>query len=113
MTAVKNPAQAKAFRLPVGTPIAIAVPPGIDPQGLVSQWECAFFKVPAPFGWFWRYGGPNDYKLLSPLFDAFGNFEYGATGAAAGYSSQDLEFIGSALHGGSNNSRLSDKSDAK
>ncbi|WP_213739143.1 polymorphic toxin type 44 domain-containing protein [Bradyrhizobium sp. dw_411] len=37
------------------------------------------------------------------MYDAFGNFEYGATGAAAGYSNRTLTGMGDLLHGGTNN----------
>ena len=52
-----------------------------------------------------RPGGPNDYKLLIPkgLYDAYGNFEYGATGAAAGFSCSLLQFAANVLHKGKNN----------
>ncbi len=103
MTSVKNPAQSNAFGLPIGTPIAIAVPPNVNPQQLVNNWHCTPFKGPIPFGWFWRPNGPNDYKKISPMYDAFGNFEYGATGSAAGYSSHDLQGAGNMLHNGNNN----------
>src|SRR5271165_971468 len=36
---VKNSAQAVVSGWPVGTPIRIAVPPGIDPQTMVDQWR--------------------------------------------------------------------------
>jgi hypothetical protein len=36
------------------------------------------------------------------MYDAFGNFEYGATGSAAGYSSGTLTGMGDVLHGGAN-----------
>jgi hypothetical protein len=56
-----------------------------------------------PFAAYWRPGGPNDYKLKNAMYDAYGNFAYGATGAAAGYSCGDLTGMGDLLHGGSNN----------
>lgn len=45
------------------------------------------------FLWFYkkvRNGGPWDYKQLSKEYEAFGNFNYGATGAAAGFSEATL-----------------------
>jgi RHS repeat-associated protein len=102
-TTVKNDAQAQNYGVPVGTQVAIAVPPGVDPQGLVNYWSQTWFNGPGPFAWFWRPGGPNDYKLTNPMYDAFGNFEYGATGEAAGYSCPTLTGVGDALHHGTNN----------
>jgi hypothetical protein len=37
------------------------------------------------------------------MYDAYGNFEYGATGAAAGISSDLLVGMGDIIHGGTNN----------
>ncbi len=39
------------------------------------------------YSWFYtqvRNRGPWDYKKLSPVYEAFGNFNYGAAGIAAG-----------------------------
>jgi uncharacterized protein RhaS with RHS repeats len=106
MTAIKNSQQAKAYGLSKCAHTAIAVPPGANPQQLVN----AFGSVPngnnIGFATFWRPYGPNDYKNvpgLGPMFDAYGNFEYGATGEAAGYSLNVLTGMGDLLHGGSNN----------
>lgn len=102
LTEVKNSAQAKAFGEPIGAFVPIAVPPGADPQDMVNSWGSGYniFNGPAEFAWTWRQGGPNDYKLRNPMWDAYGNFEYGATGAAAGYSSDTLTFIGDITHPG-------------
>jgi hypothetical protein len=93
MTQVKNPAQASAFGEPEGTCVAIPVPPGMDPQAEVGRWlnEGQYydpFSLNLNFGQYW--GDPaQNYKSvpgLGPMFDAYANFEYGATGAAAGFS---------------------------
>lgn len=45
------------------------------------------------FLWFYnqvRNGGPWDYKQIDKDFEQFGNFNYGATGAAAGFSEATL-----------------------
>jgi len=103
-TFIKNPAQAKSFGLPIGSPVAIAVPSGVDPQTLVNQWgNGSNYNGSPKFAWFWRPGGPNDYKLTNPMYDAFGNFEYGATGAAASFACDRLTGAGDFLHGGQNN----------
>jgi hypothetical protein len=103
MTTVKNSAQAASYGLPVGTPTAIAVPPGENPKAQVDYWSNTYFQNPVAFGWYWRPGGPNDYKLQNPMYDAYGNFTYGATGEAAGYSCKTLTGMGDLLHHGNNN----------
>jgi hypothetical protein len=100
-TQVKNQAQANVAGLPIGMPIRIAVPSSIDPQALVNQWRSdtppsALTWV--EFGVFWVPSGPNDYKRkYGPIYDAFGNFEYGATGAAAGFGLDTLLWAASAI----------------
>jgi len=45
------------------------------------------------YGWFYgrvRPGGPWDYKRRSRDYENFGNFHYGVTGAAAGFSEETL-----------------------
>lgn len=45
------------------------------------------------YSWFYtqvRNRGPWDYKKLSAEYEAFGNFNYGATGTAAGFSEDVL-----------------------
>lgn len=103
MTTVKNSAQAASYGLPVGSAAAIAVPAGQDPQAEVNYWQNTTLKGPAPFGIYWRPGGPHDYKIIDPMFDAYGNFKFGATGAAAGFSCQTLTGLGDAVHHGHNN----------
>jgi hypothetical protein len=55
------------------------------------------------FGMYWSAPASN-YKAISPIYDAYGNFEYGATGAAAGIPSSTLQEAANALHGGANDS---------
>ena len=103
MTTVKNPGQANQYDLPIGTPTAIPVPPGVDPQAQVDLWSYAS-QVGAGainFGLYWS-SPSNDYKQQNPMYDAYGNFAYGATGAAAGYSCGLLTGVGDLLHGGTN-----------
>jgi hypothetical protein len=79
MTIVKNPAQAAAYGLPVGTPTAIATPPGANPQGDVNCWERASDKGANAFKKYWADPARN-YKVVNgPMYDAYGNFMYGAT----------------------------------
>jgi RHS repeat-associated protein len=105
LTTVKNPAQATAYNAPVRTQVPIAVPPEIvDPQAMVNQWYFYGRSLPAPqayavFGPFWAPHGLHDYKYDSqgrprPMYDAFGNFEYGATGASAAVPCTVLEAMG-------------------
>ena len=103
MTTVKNSAQAASYGIPIGTATAIAVPAGQDPQAEVNSWANTSMNGPVPFAFYWRPGGPHDYKLIDPMFDAYGNFQYGATGAAAKYSCETLTGMGDRLHGGHNN----------
>ncbi|HKM49517.1 MAG TPA: RHS repeat-associated core domain-containing protein, partial [Terriglobales bacterium] len=107
---VKNSAQAVVSGWPVGTPIRIAVPPGIDPQTMVDQWRSssAWSSRSAlnPRTWFafkkfWS-DPANNFKSRSAIFDAFGNFEFGATGAAAFFGLPALEAAADYLHGGTN-----------
>lgn len=107
MTTIKNSNQASKYGLPIGAQTAIAVPPNVDPNAQVNSWSDTVFKGPIPFAWYWRPGGPNDYKLQNSAYDAYGNFGYGATGAAAGYSAGVLQGVGNGLqylkNGNSNN----------
>jgi RHS repeat-associated protein len=105
MTAVKNSAQARGFGAPIGTPVAIAVPNGVDPNGPVDYWrvdESRGLGGDLAFANYWRPGGEHDYKLIDPRFDAFGNFEYGASGNVAGYQCETLTGWGDRLHHGHN-----------
>jgi hypothetical protein len=91
--------QASRFGVPQFTPIRILVPPGINPQGLVNDWTAKShdFTVTKEFFNFW-HDPANDYKRTSPIYDAFGNFEYGATGAAAGFAYSTLQTVAELLH---------------
>jgi len=106
-TTVKNSAQGKNFGVPVGTLVPIAVPPGVNPQSLVDSWgDGSMFNGLGEFAWFWRPGGPHDYKLISSRYDAFENFEYGATGAAVGFSLSLLQNAANATHKGWTNNPI-------
>jgi RHS repeat-associated protein len=104
MTSVKNPAQAKWFGLPVGTPVPIPVPPNVDPQSIPNYWHCTPDQGLIHFAQYWWPGGDHDFKKNGhPEYDAFGNFEYGASGAAAGYAEGIVQSGADAIHGGFNN----------
>jgi hypothetical protein len=105
MTTVKNNLQAAStsYGEPVGTQVPIAAPPNVDPQALVNSFGSVWTNGWLPFAMAWKPGGPNDYKLQNPMFDAFGNFEFGAAGAHAGISCSTLKSAGNFLHGGQNN----------
>ena len=107
---VKNSDQAGIAGWPIGTPIRIAVPPGIDPQTMVDQWSSGSVwssrSALNPRTWFaFRkfWSDPNNnFKTQNKMFDAFGNFELGATGAAAFFGLPILEAEADRLHGGTN-----------
>jgi RHS repeat-associated protein len=111
-TKVKDNAQKGIVGVRFNTPIYIAVPPQVDPQSLVNYWASQ------PSSWhlttwetfknYWRPNGPHDYKndksLAGPaIYDAFGNFEFGATGEAAGFHLETLQLAGDWVHRGINN----------
>jgi RHS repeat-associated protein len=103
MTIVKNPAQAAAYGLPVGAATAIATPPGANPQGDVSCWANAKDKSFRAFKNYWADPAHN-YKVVNgPMYDAYGNFEFGATGAAAGFPLLILQGAADYLHNWNNN----------
>ena len=113
MTVVKNNAQAQAYGVPRGTAVAIAVPQIANPQGDVNLWRglanLDLISRNVAFGEFWHAHGDHDYKNLKgcgPKYDAYANFEYGATGDAAGFSIGYLQFavsIGKGEWPGTNN----------
>ncbi len=103
MTRVKNTAQAAAYGLPLGTPTAIATPPGADPQGDVDQWTCTKDKGFGAFKKYWS-APSHDYKMVNgPMYDAYGNFEYGATGYSADFPLWILQSAAQYLHNFKNN----------
>jgi len=108
---VKNTAQEVIAGVKVFTPIRIAVPPGINPQTTVDQWSSGSLwssrsalnpRTWSAFKKFWS-DPANDYKkVYGAIFDAYGNFEFGATGAAAFFGLPALEAAADYLHGGTN-----------
>jgi hypothetical protein len=102
MTIVKNAAQAAAYGLPVGTHTAISIPPSGNPQGKVNCWKKASDKTLNAFKKYWA-DPQNNYKVLyGPMYDAYGNFMYGATGDAANVPLWVLEQVAEYLHGWNN-----------
>ena len=103
MTQVKNPAQSAAYGLPVGTATPIAAPPGANPQGDVNCWANAKDKGFGAFKSYW--GAPaRNYKVVNgPMYDAYGNFEFGATGEAARFPLLILQGAAEYLHNWNNN----------
>jgi len=90
-TKVKTQEQADLLGVPVGTEVPVFVPPGKDPQAMVDEWSRTKTKNPVGFAVTWRPEGDNDYKKRnSAIYDAYGNFEYGATGAAYGFSRAEI-----------------------
>ncbi len=106
LTKVKNDRQAQALGLPKDTCIAIPVPDEVDPQAQLEYWReegqlSGLFPLYGPFpffgnvylnGYFGYYWSPetspeHNYKTWDSVqYDAYGNFAYGATGEAAGFS---------------------------
>jgi RHS repeat-associated protein len=86
-TKVKDNAQVNTAGVPINTPIYIAVPQGINPQNVVNTFKSENWLNPSfieHFDQFWS-NPANDYKTkYGAIYDAFGNFEYGATGAEMG-----------------------------
>jgi|GEM_PF-1170171 len=130
MTYVKNDAQAKIYTQMYGynvqkyTQVPIPVPSNVNPQGVVDSWRPSSVSSVAPllggvfaaadktatsvsFAYYWRLGGPNDYKVAdikngSQIYDPAGNFLYGATGVAAGFSASTLLLVADGLKYGKN-----------
>jgi len=51
----------------------------------------------------YRPGGPLDFKQLNPMYDALGNFLFGAAGAKHGSSCETMTTIGDMAHTGGRN----------
>jgi RHS repeat-associated protein len=67
-------------------------PPGVDVDNNIKDAGAASFGLKGS-SWFYdevRNKGPWDYKQLGSQYQDFGNFNYGATGAAFGYSEDTL-----------------------
>lgn len=64
----------------------------VDINMRFSSWQRAYFRNRGDaflFSWFYtkvRNGGEWDYKKVNRCYEAFGNFNYGACGTAAGMS---------------------------
>jgi hypothetical protein len=82
-----------------------SVPPGVNPNNMINQWsQPDLSNNTYNFALTWRpasLGGQYDYKTkVSPVYDAYGNFEYGATGQ---FPDGTLTTMGDILHGGTKN----------
>lgn len=106
---VKNSAQAAILGLPIGAPIPTYAPSNQTPQATVDRWRGVDLSSgnaladqlnTGGFLYEFRPGGPNDFKLISPIYDAYGNTLFGAAGAAASLSGADLQMFGDLAHGG-------------
>ena len=72
--------------------LPLAVPPGVSINENIKQAEVANFHNKNSF-WFYdqvRNKGPWDYKQKGNQYADFGNFNFGATGAAFGFSEDTL-----------------------
>ena len=91
LTTVKNSAQAQSFGWPVGTTVPISVPDGLNPQEMVDR--------ASVFNFYSTWKDPaNDYKRQNAKYDAYGNFEYGATGSSAGIPCSILQYAANHTH---------------
>jgi len=82
----------------------MASPPGTGPSGAIqilhnnmrearSRGYGCNMALPQTYYWFYqkvRGRGPWDYKQFDPYWAAFGNFNFGATGTAAGIPAEIL-----------------------
>lgn len=71
---------------------ALAVPPGVSVDANIKEAAIARFHLKGS-SWFYekvRNGGEWDYKQRGSNYQNFGNFNYGATGAAFGFSEDML-----------------------
>ena len=120
---VKNPRQAAGFGLPESTSVPIRVPAEVNPQAMVDLWRQkrrhaetishppgSPYSLPGPtlrlFTDFKDYWGDKnhdwknyDQKFVlnnASVYDAFGNFMYGATGTAGGLAG--LRTVANYLH---------------
>lgn len=109
-TTVKNDTQAQMLGAGVGTRgVPIFVPDNQDPQAAVDQWHTNLagpgFTRYADFYFYWS-SPDHDYKNQnlpeSSIYDAYGNFMYGATGTAAKFPESTLQGMADRLHGGCN-----------
>jgi hypothetical protein len=107
-TTVKNKAQADQLGVPIGSVAPVIVPPGQDPEGMINQWTViGLSNNSVNFADTWlpaSLGGQNDFKNQNPpatsIYDAYGNFEYGATGTAAGFTGGELQGAANLIHTG-------------
>jgi len=106
MTKVKdNPGNILAYGQNAGTPVAVAVPSGVDPQGVVNYWADRSVLSAFQFANYWQAGGPNDYKVNygkfgpnAAMYDQFGNFLYGDSGSAIGFPGFTLQTMGDLIY---------------
>jgi RHS repeat-associated protein len=106
MTTIKNISQAQILgRFVVVSTVPIFVPPGENPQGTINFWSKTTYPDNlVSFGLAFMPKGPNDFKFnISPIYDAYGNFLYGASGQAAGMTASLLQAMAAAIHPGGQN----------
>ena len=104
MTNVKNDTQAQILGVPKDTPVPIFVPTDQTPEATLALFRTADPTDVFGFNRFWS-DPDNDYKSKGPdsaIYDAYGNFMYGATGTAMGLPEQVLQGAADMKHGGSN-----------
>ena len=94
------------------------IPPGVNVDRNIAEAEKHDYPLSALVDypelqldtalWFYRQvndGGPWDYKLQGPDFEDFGNFNYGATGKAPGFSEETLLRMAGVKQGEDHHSR--------
>ena len=107
LTRVKNSDQAATFGQLKGTCVPIVVPYNVNPEADVMRWwnegrMYGWVSSDATFAQYWA-APEQDYKRNGPQFDAYGNFEYGATGVAAGFPLAYLQIAADVAKGTVNN----------
>ena len=103
-TWIKNSAQAEVLRRSVFSRVPIFVPPGQNPQATINRWSRTTFpsNLQSFYNAFNPWTGSMNFKLGNPIFDAYGNWIYGASGQAGGIPASLLQGVGHAVHGGLN-----------
>ncbi len=77
---------------------------GQNPQATINRWSRTTFpsNLQSFYNAFNPWTGSMNFKLGNPIFDAYGNWIYGASGQAGGIPASLLQGVGHAVHGGLN-----------
>jgi RHS repeat-associated protein len=99
---IKNPDQVAAFdkdkcgnKRKINSRVPILVPPDVVKFGLENfmdtQWNSSDLMKSPRFANYWAPRGNHDWKRYDVRYDAFGNFAYGVSGRAYGFTGTDLQ----------------------